>query len=86
MHTEIIAQGTEKNILVHPQQIFKPAVVHMAAAIILIHNHPSGNVEPSPADIRLTKRLIKIGKMIGIPIVDYLIIADKYFKSISVDY
>jgi len=66
--------------------VFKPAIEHGAAAVILAHNHPSGIVTPSQADIEITKHIIEVGKIIGIPVVDHVIIVADKFISIDVEY
>jgi DNA repair protein RadC len=86
IHDQIISIGSENSITIHPRDVFKPAVLHTASAIILVHNHPSGQVIPSPSDIALTKRLVKIGKMIGIALLDHIIVAKFGFTSIPIDY
>lgn len=73
--------GTINKSLVHPREIFKNAIILSASSIICVHNHPSGDVTPSLMDIELTKRLKEIGKLIGIPIDDHIIIGDKNYYS-----
>jgi len=78
--------GTLNQSLVHPREVFADAISDRAAAVILIHNHPSGNVEPSELDVSLTKRLIKAGELLGIEVLDHIIIGkDKHssFKEIK---
>ncbi len=70
-----ISMGTLNATIVHPRDLFREAIKANAAAIILAHNHPSGESEPSKEDIATTQRFIKIGEMTGIPVVDHLIIA-----------
>ena len=73
--------GTLDYSLVHPREVFKEAISVSASSIICIHNHPSGNVMPSRNDIEITKRLIEIGEMLGIRVVDHVIIGiDKYYS------
>ena len=73
--------GTLDHSLVHPRQVFKEAISVSASSIICIHNHPSGNVMPSRNDIEITKRLIEIGDMLGIRVIDHVIIgSDKYYS------
>jgi DNA repair protein RadC len=67
--------------VVEPGEVFKQALLNDAHSIIVLHNHPSGNLKPSEADIRLTKRLIESGKNIGIALEDHLIIASNEFLS-----
>jgi len=86
IHDEVISIGTINSNLVHPREVFKPAIEHGAAAIILAHNHPSGIVTPSQADIDITKHIIEVGKIIGIPVVDHVIIGTNKFISIDVEY
>jgi len=66
--------GTLNASLVHPREIFKEALEHNAASIILVHNHPSGDPEPSEDDLEITKRIIEAGKIMGIDILDHIII------------
>ena len=73
--------GTLNQNLVHPREIFADAITDRAAGILLVHNHPSGNTEPSKEDINITDRLIEVGKLIGIDVVDHIIISkDGYFS------
>jgi len=71
---------------VHPREVFKPAIEHLAAAIIVAHNHPSGGCEASEADIVLTKRLKESGKLIGIELIDHIIFTFNKQRSIINDY
>lgn len=79
---EVISIGTLTNSLVHPREVFYPAIRHKAASIILIHNHPSGDPTPSKQDYEVTKTLIEVGKMIGIPVNDHLIIGEQGYVSL----
>ena len=73
--------GTINRSVVHPREIFKNAYLASASGIICIHNHPSGDVNPSIEDKRLTKALVEIGKVQNIPILDHIIIGeDSYFS------
>lgn len=69
-----ITRGLDTHTLIDPKSIFKPACMLNASSVIIVHNHPSGNVTPSEADIRTTNHLIAAGKTIGIPIKDHIII------------
>ena len=69
--------------IVEPRQVFKTAILANAAAIICLHNHPSGNPEPSHEDIRITQQLVEAGKLLGIPIHDHIIIAEKTYTSLA---
>lgn len=70
----LISTGTLDTILVHPREVFRPAVVGAAAAIVLIHNHPSGDPTPSEADIKVTRDLIRAGQLLKIDVLDHLVI------------
>ena len=72
---EIISIGSLNANLVHPREVFEPAVRYSAAQIIVAHNHPSGNTEPSQEDLVITKRLVEAGKILGIEVVDHIIVA-----------
>ena len=82
--TKLLFIGTLNYSIVHPREIFKEALLLSASSIICIHNHPSGNIEPSKEDIDLTNRLVNVGKMIGITVVDHLIIgSNRYYSFID---
>jgi len=78
---ETISIGNLNSSVVHPREIFKVAIDCSSASIILIHNHPSGNPEPSNEDIRITKKVVESGKILDIPVFDHLIIAGDTFTS-----
>ena len=86
IHDEVISIGTINSSVVHPREIFKPAIEYGAAAVILAHNHPSGIVTPSQADKDMTNHIIAVGKIIGIPVVDHVIIGKNKFVSIEANY
>jgi DNA repair protein RadC len=69
-----ISQGTLDTILVHPREVFKPAIAANAAAIVLVHNHPSGDPTPSEADIKVTRDLIRAGQLLKIDVLDHVIL------------
>jgi DNA repair protein RadC len=69
-----ISDGTLDTILVHPREVFKPAIAANAAAIILLHNHPSGEATPSEADIKVTRDLIRAGQLLKIEVLDHIIL------------
>lgn len=73
-----VSVGTLDTALVHPREVFKPAILSNAAAIILGHNHPSGDTTPSDIDEKLTKRLVEAGEILGIAVLDHLIIGNGY--------
>ncbi len=83
IHREIISIGTINASLVHPREVFEPAVKHLAVQIILAHNHPSGALEPSEDDLAVNKRLIECGKILGIEILDHVIVSSKGFLSLK---
>jgi DNA repair protein RadC len=78
----VVSLGTLTASLVHPREVFKPAILANAAAVILVHNHPSGSSEPSAEDRALTERLRQVGDLIGIKVLDHIVIGDGNFVSI----
>jgi len=80
---ETIFIGTINQTLIHPREIFKNAIKLAAAAIIFIHNHPTGDATPSSADLKATKSLTKTSEIIGIDLIDHIIIGDKQYYSIK---
>lgn len=80
---EIITKGILNSSLVHPREVFRSAIIQNAANVILAHNHPSGNPEPSAEDIQITKQIVEAGKIIGIPITDHIIFADGKYCSFA---
>lgn len=78
---EIISVGTLNASLVHPREVFEPAVKHLASQIIVAHNHPSGEPQPSPADREVNKRLLEAGKILGIELIDNIIVTSGGFYS-----
>lgn len=79
---ELISLGTVNTGIVHPREVFRPAIVGRSSRIIVLHNHPSGCVEPSKEDIEVTDRLKKAGKILGIELCDHIIFTNDKFKSI----
>ncbi|MCX6138671.1 MAG: DNA repair protein RadC [Ignavibacteriales bacterium] len=71
----VVTQGLLNSSLAHPREVFRPAILENAASVILLHNHPSGNPEPSGEDIAMTRQLVEAGKLIGITVHDHIIIA-----------
>jgi DNA repair protein RadC len=80
---EVITEGLLNSSLTHPREVFRGAIVSTCASIILAHNHPSGNPEPSQEDITITKQIVDSGKIIGIPVHDHIIFADNNFTSLA---
>jgi len=74
IHLEKISQGTLDTLLVHPREVFKPAIIANAAAVVLAHNHPSGDPTPSEADIKVTRDLIRAGQLLKIEVLDHVIL------------
>jgi DNA repair protein RadC len=74
LRVDRVSQGTLDTILVHPREVFKPAIAANAAAVILAHNHPSGDPTPSEADIKVTRDLIRAGQLLKIDVLDHVII------------
>ena len=78
---EKLAQGSLVSTIVQPSEVFQVAMMHKAAALILAHNHPSGDPKPSAADISFTDRVVKAGTIMGIPVIDHIVIGDgRYFS------
>jgi len=86
IHDEVISIGSLTANIIHPREVFKPAIDHAASAVILVHNHPSGEVAPSEADVEITKQIVEAGKVLGIPLIDHIIVAKDNFGSVKVDY
>lgn len=80
---ETVFKGSLNSSVAHPREIFRGAVKYAAARIIIAHNHPSGNPEPSEADISFTKRMIQAGEMIGIELLDHIIIGEEAYISLK---
>lgn len=78
-----ITKGTLTSSLVHPREVFKTAIDNLAAAMILLHNHPSGEPSPSLEDKRITQQLLSASELLGIPILDHVIIAGNQFYSFA---
>lgn len=83
---EVISIGTIDANIVHPREVFRPALEYAAAAVILVHNHPSGEIAPSQADIVVTEQLIEAGALLGINLVDHVIVTKNEFVSVSAQY
>lgn len=78
---EVITEGILNSSLVHPREVFRGAIIATAASIIIAHNHPSENPEPSQDDITITKQIVETGKIIGIPVHDHIIFAGSNYTS-----
>jgi len=80
---ELVFMGTLDGCTIHPREIFKKAIVNSSCSIICVHNHPSGNPEPSQADVETSKMLVKAGNLLGIPVTDFIIVGTKGYYSIG---
>ncbi len=83
MRTEKLYRGSLNSSSVRPAEIYKSGIRHNAAALIIVHNHPSGDPSPSPEDIQLTRMLIEAGKMLEMPILDHVIVGTRGISSIK---
>lgn len=81
LHDFVLSIGTVDASLISPREIFIEALRHEAVRIVLVHNHPSGNPKPSEEDIAVTEQIEKLGKIIGIPLIDHIIIGDNIYTS-----
>lgn len=79
--TELVSEGSLSNSIVHPREVFAPALLKHAAAIMVAHNHPSGDPKPSNEDRDITSMLVRSGKVLGVPLLDHLIIGDGTYYS-----
>ena len=75
-----VSVGSLNASLVHPREVFKPAILQNATGIILVHNHPSGEEKPSREDLEITARLVEAGKLIGIDVIDHIIVGNKFYS------
>lgn len=73
---ETVSIGTVNSSLVHPREVFKGAILNNASRIVVLHNHPSGNPEPSDEDLEVQERLQEAGELLGIPLLDFLILGE----------
>ena len=83
LRDRVISQGTLSASLVHPREVFKPAILESAASVILLHNHPSGDPTPSREDIRLTRQLVECARLLDLRIHDHLVIGHGRFVSLA---
>lgn len=79
----IVSIGSLNASLVHPREVMKPAILANASAMLLAHNHPSGDPDPSQEDLAITSRLKQAGELLGIPVLDHLVIGDGRFVSLK---
>jgi DNA repair protein RadC len=81
LRDERVSEGSLTSSLVHPREVFAPAIRESASALVFVHNHPSGDPEPSPEDLEITRRLCAVGELVGIPVLDHVVIGDGAFVS-----
>lgn len=86
IHDEVLSIGSIDSNIIHPREVFKPALEYSAAAVILVHNHPSGEATASLEDIEVTKQIIAAGKIIGIDLIDHVIVTKNGFESVTAPY
>jgi len=82
VHDEVISVGSLTSNIVHPREVFQPAIERGAVAVIIAHNHPSGRQEPTRPDLEITRQLIAAGEVLGIELLDHLVITQKNYVSI----
>lgn len=80
---DVASMGTINQCIVHPREVFSNAIDHRAVAIIICHNHPTGNLSPSANDLHITQRLIECGKILGIEILDHIIFSEDEYHSMK---
>ena len=78
----VVSQGTLTASLVHPREVFRPALREASAAVILVHNHPSGDPTPSREDVEITARLVRAGELLGVHVLDHVIVAERGYVSL----
>jgi len=85
IHDEVISVGSLTSSLVHPREVFKPALEYSAAAVIIAHNHPSGSLKITEADLEVSLKLAEAGRILGIDVLDHLLIAKNKFISVPLE-
>jgi DNA repair protein RadC len=85
LRSESVSRGTLTASLVHPREVFRPAIREAAAALLLVHNHPSGDPTPSREDREITARLVQAGDLLGIPVLDHVVVAEGGYRSLRED-
>ena len=79
---QLVSIGTMDTILVHPREVFRLAIIAAASAVIVMHNHPSGESTPSEADIKVTRDLIRAGQLLKLELIDHVVIGNSNFSSL----
>ncbi|MCX5804300.1 MAG: hypothetical protein NTU69_12365 [Proteobacteria bacterium] len=82
-YLELVSLGTLSASLVHPREVFRRAISYGVSSIILGHNHPSGTTDPSEEDIKVTRKLVEVGKIVSIEVLDHVIVSQKSFNSLK---
>jgi DNA repair protein RadC len=83
IHTYCVSQGGVSGTVADPKTIFKEALAKLASSIVLVHNHPSGNLKPSEADLQLTRKLKEAGKYLDLPVLDHIIFTNQSYFSFA---
>lgn len=86
IHDEVLSIGSIDSNIIHPREVFKPALEYSAAAVVLVHNHPSGVTAASRQDIVVTEQIVSAGRILGIDLIDHVIVAKEGFESVPVAY
>ena len=86
IHDEVLSIGTVDMSIIHPREVFKPALAYSAAAVVLVHNHPSGVVDASETDYEITRQLADAARILGIDLVDHVVVTKDSYASIPVQY
>jgi DNA repair protein RadC len=79
----MVSVGTLTTSLVHPREVFRPALRFGAVSLVVVHNHPSGDPEPSPEDEEVTRRLVQAGRVLGVPLLDHVVIGEGRYVSLA---
>lgn len=86
IRNEVISIGTVNSSIIHPREVFRPGIESNAVAVILVHNHPSGEPHASAEDIAITEQLVQAGKILGIHVLDHVVVTKDSFTSVPVTY
>jgi DNA repair protein RadC len=86
IHDEVISIGTINSNIIHPREVFRPALAYNAVAVVIAHNHPSNIATPSSQDIEITNQIIQAGRILGINVLDHVIITKNTYMSIKANY
>lgn len=91
VNMSVLSMGSVDSCFIHPRELFKPAILSNASFLIVLHNHPSGDPHPSPADIQMTDRVNKLAAMMGMPLLDHIIVGgsitgENYYSFAQNDY